>query len=760
MPEKDKGKPKTNPALMEKIRERYEYCVDSWRDVREAARIDMCYVIGDPWSSTPELSRERDRRKKASRPCLSLDELGQYLNQRIGDVRSNKRAIKVSPWGDGADEKTAELRSNVIRRIESDSKAQAAYTTAFEGALQRGYGFFRIDKAYVDPMSMDMELLIKRIPNPDSVYIDPDFKEADASDMRYAFVVEEVPKETYKARWSDAEEIDFPEDAISLHPNWVREDSVQIAEYWAVEEKTATLLVYGDPFQPSKGVIGRDNLKGAKVQDGLIVFETGMTLDILTDRKTQIKEIYKRITNGIQILEETEWEGQWIPIIPVFGKEVWYESPTGSKRIFESLIRKAREAQLLFNYYASCEQEVIGQIPKIPWIGYEGQFGPEWETANTVPKAYLQVKATLPDVTGATPLPLPTRNVWEPPIQALNLGKQDAKRSIQNSMGMYNASVGRTDSAGKSGVAIKALDQQSDQGNYHFLDNHDRALEHAGRILDDMFPYVYDTPRQIGVKDAQDKDDIVTVNAPSTAKNGSPQELRLDKGKHVVSISVGPSYQTQREEASDFMQGLSQVPEIYARVADLDIKMRQLGPYGDEMAKRLTPADVLAAEKVNPQQLQQQLQQSQAMIETMKQQLEKLTQERESKVLEIESKEKIALAEIESNEQIKAVEFRLAAEKLKLDEAKLQLDSNKLGTEVNMRLLEAELEPLKAEMEALRQPNPPLAPTREAPKPEQPAAPQPGSEMQGMPGMQGPPGPEMPPGPEQGGVPPTDGEFA
>src|SRR5260370_42540118 len=97
----------------------------------------MRYVAGDRWDPA-ERSRRED--PKHPRPCLALDELNQYVNQLINDVRESKRSITVIPTGGGANDKTAELRRNMIWQIQIDSKAQAANIQAFERGAHRSHG--------------------------------------------------------------------------------------------------------------------------------------------------------------------------------------------------------------------------------------------------------------------------------------------------------------------------------------------------------------------------------------------------------------------------------------------------------------------------------------------------------------------------------------------------------------------------------------------------------------------------------------------
>ena len=161
------------------IRERFQYCYDTWREIYQAGDVDMTYVAGNPWPV-----KERRAREDAGRPCLCLDELSQYLNQRINDIRQNKRAVKLSPAGNGANDNTAALRGDIIRTIEQKGGLQA-YITGYENALQRGLGFWAVSKRWESDDSFDQELHIRGIPNPKTVYLDPDAKEPASADMKY-----------------------------------------------------------------------------------------------------------------------------------------------------------------------------------------------------------------------------------------------------------------------------------------------------------------------------------------------------------------------------------------------------------------------------------------------------------------------------------------------------------------------------------------------------------------------------------------------
>lgn len=672
-----------NGNLLQEIRDNFQHCVDAWADVRREARIDMHFAAGDPWNATEESRKDLDARRAAGRPVLSLDELGQYINQRINDLRQNKRAIKIDPRRYGATNKTAELRAGIIKDIEYNSKAQAAYITAYENALQRSYGFFAIGKRYVSDTSFDQELYLRRIPNPDTVYLDPDCKEADFSDMGYAFIIDTIPRKQFKARWPNAEIKDFSAEDERAYPQWIKADGVQVAEYWKVHITSRHLLLF-----ENQETHYLDEWKGAELNGNTLTIPSVGAVQILKDRKCEEREVCQYIANGVEILEGNPQDVRWIPIIPVWGKELYVDDGAGSKRVFHSLIRNSRDAQMLHNFTNCNIQEIVGMTPKTKWLVAEGQtegHTDEWATAHKDPRAFL-TWVPVHDEQGNL-LPKPERIDYEPPVQGPILVDEQAKRAIQNSMGMYNASVGRQDSEAKSGVAIKALDIQSDQGNFHFIDNFDRALEHAGRIMDNWIPEVYDTEREVGIRKPDDTYESVKINQPyADEKTGEPTENRTDLGEHEVTVSVGPSFQSQREEASavgdSLIQNLEKIPAdpgVKLKLLSLSIKNKNLGPLGDEMARILDPEQ---QEQADPAQMQMELQKYEQLAEALGQRVEALETERATKVLELENQR--VIAEIKADVERLKIQKDAAVEEAKLmsmegiEQLKLSLESMRI----------------------------------------------------------------------------------
>jgi hypothetical protein len=129
---------------------------------------------------------------------------------------------------------------------------------------------------------------------------------------------------------------------------------------------------------------------------------------------------------------------------------------------------------------------------------------------------------------------------------------ESMKRAIQSACGMYNSSTGNHDTNVKSGKAIKALDTQSSQGNFHFVDNYDRFIQHVGRVIDERIPIYYDTARQAGLRKPDDTHKMVRINDPEYRETeaADPTHYDVKTGEHDVTVGTGPSFESQREEAA------------------------------------------------------------------------------------------------------------------------------------------------------------------------------------------------------------------
>ena len=597
-----------------------------WDDIRKARQTDITALGPDStWDEN-----DREDRKAAGRPCLSFDELGQYVNQLVNDARETNRAIEVNPAGDASTAGVARLVGDLIRQIERKSNAQLAYTAMFENAVSGSYGFLRVLPRYVQQKvgeaptarAFDQELFIDAIPNPD-VVVPGHFMKADFSDCTRMWTHESFSEREFKQRFGKkATTTSLDVIARAGGPKWGDAKRTWVRECWEIRSAPRTLLLIDGGPNAEPLVVWEDTYEGEQPEN-------------VRTRVVEQPKVYQCVTNGYEVLDEFKnWPGRYLPIIGCIGKVLWTED---SRQIL-SLIRNALGPQQLFNYYCTSEAELVGMTPKFPWFYYKGALDPVNEQAlkdsNRVPVGGIAVD---PKPEGWNPqmgpMPFPSRNPYAPPIQEFEVGAESTRRRIQSATGTGFLPTDAQRVNQKSGVALKEITTSAAKGAFHFIDNFEHALRRTGEVVVDLIPYYYDRPRDIHVLGNDRKPIQVRINDKAAVpkdKNYGTQPLMLTPDVELdVALGTGPSYDSERDKASEFADQLVQArPEVFAAIGGDVVRLKNLGPEGDKIAEVLDalappPVQQLKAKGQAPtpreQQLATQLQQAQQQIQQMSQ---------------------------------------------------------------------------------------------------------------------------------------------
>jgi hypothetical protein len=627
---------------LSQMRSRFKMAIAAYSDTREDQLDDLRFMAGSSdnhyqWPADVLSVRGSVQGQTINaRPCLTINKLPQHVRQVTNEQRQNRPSPNVIPVDDDADVEVAEIFDGMIRHIEYISDADVAYDTACDNQVTYGEGYIRILTEYCDETSFDQDIKIGRIRNSFSVYMDPTIQDPCGADAEWCFITEDILKADYERLYPNA----MPVSSIMVQgvgdqalSQWLSETTVRIAEYFYCDYKAETLNLYPD---------GTTTYQGTP-QDQMM---RQMGLKPTRQRKLQRKSIKWCKTNGYEIIEEREWAGAYIPVIRVIGNE-W--SIEGQLEI-SGLVRNAKDAQRMYNYWVSQEAEMLALAPKAPFIGYGGQFEgyeEKWKTANTQNYPYLEVNPDVTDGAGNI-LPLPQRA--QPPMAQTGLiqAKMGASEDIKAATGQYNASLGMTSNE-RSGRAILARQREGDVGTYHYVDNLARAIRHVGRQLVDLIPKIYDTQRiarVIGV-DGESKMVRLDPNQPEPVrKMVNEQGVVVAKiynpgvGKYDVKVTTGPSYLTKRQESMDAMSQILQGnPNLWAAAGDLFVKNMDW-PGAQEMAQRLKKMidPKLLQEDDDPalQAANQQIQAMQAQMEQMYNMLQNVGKSMEAQKLRID----------------------------------------------------------------------------------------------------------------------------
>lgn len=573
-------------GLIKLAKERSLIASKYWQRTYDLSRDDTAFAYGNQWD-------DKALEVRKGRPTLTLNKMGQFIMRLVGDQRQNVQQIKCISAGnfdavvqnaDATKEyKQSQLLEGLIRNIEVISNAPYQYKTAFQHAVEGGFGWLRVLTDYTDGDSFDLDLKIQAVRHRYTVLIDPDAVEPDASDMNWAFITERMSAEEFHKRYPDGQIADLQRVTADHVPFWGVDKTVVVSEYFTRKPIVRTLLLMSN-----NETYWEDEVKD--VLDEL----SAQGIKISRKRKVNtFKVLWYKITAGGILEGPKEWVGSTIPIVPVWGKEIDLDG----KREFRGLIHDAKDAQRMHNYWMSAATERVALAPKAPWVGaaenFEG-YEEKWNTANITNWSYLPYNTT---PSGDRPMRQDPPQMPSQELQIASLSEQ----GIKSSVGMYDAMIGNR-SAETSGIAIQSRQQQGDTANFVFTDNLNLAIQRVGKILLEAIPAVYDGNRIVRMHFADGTGDFVEINKTIWDEQTGREVIvhDLSMGKYDCAVTTGPQYMTQRQEAANTMLELAKViPQVGQIAPDLLAGNLDI-PNSDILAQRLKkmlPPNMLSPEE-------------------------------------------------------------------------------------------------------------------------------------------------------------------
>jgi len=590
---------------IEEAKQFLRLCNDSDSNNRAEALDDVRFAAGDQWPVDVQNSRVLE-----ARPCLTINKLDAYVRQICNQQRQQRPRIKVHGMNNESDAKVAEIITGITRHIENQSDSDQAYDHAFEYCVKMGWGYWRVTTDYIKDDSFDQEIYIKRIENPFSVYFDPNSVQPDGSDAEKCLVTTVVSKAVFRKMYPDADDVQgfSSRGTGDTESEWVTKEDIRIAEYFYTEREKAMII------QLSDGTTGYSDEMPSKE----VLASAGIT--VIDKRDTWRKKIKWCKLTAMQILEEGEWAGKYIPIVPVYGQEVRVDD----KHKKFGLVRMAKDPQRMYNYWATALTETVALAPKAKWLLAEGQdegHENEWAMANIKAMPVLRYKQT--DTEGRT-APTPVRLQPEPPPAGVMSALQGMNQDLMAVVGIFDP--GQLPQGQQSGKALQGQQQQADMTNFHYYDNLTRSIRHTGRIILDLIPKIYDRQRVMRIIGDDGKPDMVTINEQGQDEQGVSKVLNdVTVGEYDVVMETGPGYNSKRQEAVDSMMGLLNAdPTLMQTAGDLIFRNMDF-PGAEVIADRLAASNPMAQiddKSPIPPQVQMQLAQSKQQIQQLQQQIQ------------------------------------------------------------------------------------------------------------------------------------------
>jgi hypothetical protein len=656
--------------IVHEAKERFRRAEEWEQTARLNYAADTRFAYGDETNNYQWPEDIVNSRASENKPCLTVNKTMQHCLHIINDQRQNKSQIKFRPTGGGASYAAAAIFEGITRHIEYQSMAQTAYTHACLSQVLGGIGYWRVTTDYAAPDSFDQEIFIRRVPDALAVFIDPDIMEQDGSDARFAFVFNDMPREVFDREHPRFDAESAAPLGIDQSDAWDTKDHVRVCEYFrkVVRRDRLHELDSGHTVRESEV---KDASKLAPIKALLGLPDDADFMDTLRQhsvrsREVELPQIEWFLLAGNRIVERNIWPGKYIPIVRVIGQETNID-----KRLDRfGHVRALLGPQRIYNYWTSAAVESVALQTKTPYLtaieSIDG-FEENWAKANVENKAYLPYRSIDEDghqINKPERAPPPTMS------QAYIEGLKISAAEMGMVSGQYESEFGAKSNE-VSGKAVDARERQGEVSTYHFIDNFAVAIRFTGRILADLIPLIYDTPRIVKILAIDGGQSTVQIDpnhpqAHSATQNDDDPTYDPENivaifnpavGTYDIEADTGPEYGTRRRETftaiSQILQsqgGQSLVPII----GDLMFKAADF-PLSQQIAERLhnmVPDKALGKPVPDPQ--VQELQQQLAMQHQMLLKQEQELRDARSKHVSVEQQKMIDQYNAETN-RMKAV---------------------------------------------------------------------------------------------------------
>lgn len=551
----------TDAQLLTRVRKRFCLMEEADRDNRDKAIEDwnFLHVPGSQWDSEVKAAR-------GTRPCYEFNK-SRIKSKRISnEMRANRPAGKVRAVENG-DKATALTMEGLGRNILQISDFDTIADYAGEYQVGAGMGAWRIVTEYGED-SFDQDILVKAIPYPFNLFWDPASADPMHRDAEDWCLIDGMANTAFEEKYGDIKATNFETgEKFADEADWRTGEITRVCEYHWKEpyKKRLVLLLDGrvlDATDPAVTLLPTEQIKDTRLATCHKILMCIVSADKILTPPRELKGRYHRF-----IVTHGEWK-------MVEGKPFWCGGT-----------RYAKDPQRAYNVASTAITETIASAPNSQyWVSTEEAKGntDQWNKAIAENMPFLVFN---PDTKLGNARPQKTGGA-EVPI-ALIQEAQIRDQELKDVWGVYDASLGDKGNE-SSGRAISRRNEQGQIVNFNFPDNMAKAKQLTVTVINDLIPFYYDSARTVRVLGHDGAEEYVQINtAGIDPKTGERKLLNdLTKGKYDVTVTVGPSFATQRQEAAEAYAAMApQDPLLMPTAADLVYQSLDL-PYADQIAER------------------------------------------------------------------------------------------------------------------------------------------------------------------------------
>jgi len=492
------------------------------------------------------------------KPELEFNILEAYVSRQKGEFAKQEPSITVSGGNNGmADGNTIEVVEGYMRYAEQLMRYDNTSYEIYDDMMSGGFSVAKVCTKYSDEMSFEQDISVNRVFDPTLCGFDPLAIESHKGDGEYCFEIVAYRKKEFEDMYPDIplNELKFSTDLgkfnWSYHNN--NEKIILLCTYYEKKHKKVRIVKLSD-----------GQVMTEKAYDEFIV-KHEMSENIeqppqrVGDRMSTMTYIerYRFIEN--RVLDHKYTDYRLLPLVFFDGDSVSIRETIQSqlKQITRPYCYQAKGVQQLKNLAGQTLANEIENMVQhkfmIPLEGIPQQYTDAYTDVQTpTTMIYNQFYENNPDVRLDPPRAVP-REPTPPEVSAAFMGADQTTQAI---LGTYDATLGINEQQ-ISGVAIIEGATQSNAAAMPYIKGYLNGLQQVARIILDLIPKYYVTPRSIPVITKDGKKAYQMINGG--AKQPS---LKFASNALNVKVGAGVNFTIQKTRALQQVTALMKVSPI------------------------------------------------------------------------------------------------------------------------------------------------------------------------------------------------------
>lgn len=553
------------------------------------------------------------------KPAIEFNILNTYVSRLCGEFSKQEPSIKVSMnYGKPIDPDMIELVEGHMRHILCEAANNSTQYCAFRDCLGGGFSVFKVWTEYENERSMDQVIRFERVFEPTLCGFDPMARTPHKGDGEYCFENFPRTKEQFEHEYPnvDISELRFIRDAPEGF-NWTyrseKEDIIMVCDYYEKKKKKVKLYKLANGATVTKDEyeehLERWNQEGHIEQPPAIVAE----------RKTDLEIVCRYRLIGNQIIEYSETNFRYLPLVFVDGDSVYIRNGVGSafEQITRPYVFHAHGAQRLKNFAGqTLANEIENMVMHKFKVAKEALPTEEdyLEAYTNVQQANVLVYNAFMDNDPEKPIPAGVQEVQRIPTPPeITNAFVGADQMVQGILGNYDAALGINDNE-LSGVAIVEGATQSNAAAMPYVVNYMHSLNQVAQIFLDLFPKYITTKRTIPIMKLDGRRAYIDINEPNKLN------MHYDAGALNVKVEAGVNFAVQKNRALMQITAMMQASPLFAQFMNtegLDFLLDNMEFRGvdalkvraDQWMQQMKQMQAQQAQQPNPDQMYLQLEQ-------------------------------------------------------------------------------------------------------------------------------------------------------